>query len=376
MSELDRAVDRFLAKVPVLNRQVAEERRTSAALLRRIDRLSSSQRVLLLSNCRAGRSLIDALLSRARLVVRDDAHRAIELCRLAAVAVTRLEASAQIELGIVCAAELANARRAAGDLRGAAAVWRRIDALRVRPTDPLDLARHYSLRASFEDWARHPKQAVALLRRSAAIYRRMQDHRELARVLSKLSVIHLHGGDEVRALDSAVDAAAILSAEDELPLRLVALHNLAAAAAAVEDAPLLEYVLRKSAPLYRRAGSEMWTLRRDWLYARLSILRGELPLAAGRLERVAGAFRARSMPYDVALVGLDQLHVDALRGAWVQVANRAEALTRAFNALGVEREALASLLALKQVEGAQALEVVARCVRHLRSVVRSSAAAS
>lgn len=374
MNDYSAVLDRAISTLPALVRQVALERRTSAVLLERLDRLTPAQRELALRNRRAvGRSVVEGLLARAREAVRDDPHAAAELARLAAMALARatdLPDGSRTSLTLACALEAANALRAAGDLRGASAVWCRIDVLGLIPLEPLEMARFLSLRASYEDWVRHPRRAIDLLCRAVELYREHDDREQLCRTLTQLSVSYLHAGDAERSMRRAVDAVSLLTARDDTALRLVAVHNLAAAAAVMEDAELLASTLRTARRLYEEAGSEMWRLRRDWLLARLNILRRELPLAEGRLERLASSFRRRSMPYEVALVGLDQMQVDALRGRWPRVSERAELLAHSFSALGVEREALISLLALRRARGAEALQLLASCVHSLRGAAR------
>ena len=171
---LGAVIERAVAKVPALERQVEAERQAAAEILDRLARQPPARQQLFLEHAAAAlqRAVCELLLERARAQRHQSARETLRLAELALLVAERCGGGPGAgELRARAWAELGNARRILADLPGAAQAFAQAERL-IAPgcTDPLFPAELLSLRASLAHDRREFDEAGSLLRRSAAMY--------------------------------------------------------------------------------------------------------------------------------------------------------------------------------------------------------------
>ena len=104
----------------------------------------------------------------------------------------------------------------------------------------------------------------------------------------------------------------------------------------------------ESLTLHAQLGGEIDQLRIRWLEGKLASLKGDLDRALGAFEEVRTGFEARSMPYDQALVSLDLAAVYLHRERFGELLELAGGMLAVFQALAIDREAIAALFFLQE----------------------------
>jgi transcriptional regulator with XRE-family HTH domain len=248
----------------------------------------------------------------------------------------RLEAHARAFVG--------NARRAAGDLRGAERELRRSRELWEEGAGagpfPLDASRRLDLEASLRRGQRRFAEAHALLAEALGAATAGDSAGRL--LLNKAFAFEQEGEPE-RALEALRLASAEVDGLTDPRLPCVARYNRAAALARLgrfaEADPLLPEVRRLAEGL--DLGIDL--LRLFWLEGCVAGGLGRHEEALAALERVRREFAERRIAYDAALVSLDLAALRLERGEAAEVRRLAEEMLWIFEAQGIAREALAAL---------------------------------
>lgn len=179
-----------------------------------------------------------------------------------------------------------------------------------------------------------------------------------------------HAGDcaaAIRYLRSALDSPA-----RDASTAFTVVHNLAWFLVDLEEADLaLTVVLENWIAAPSLASDRHLVLRSRWLYARLlaALSRDESSEAQRELAAVRDEFLALGLPFEAAIAGLELLSFQTAPDPPVLAA-----LRRIFEALGVEREALAAQLLLNAGRNERPDLLVPRIVEALKQWAAAAAA--
>jgi tetratricopeptide (TPR) repeat protein len=243
-----------------------------------------------------------------------DTGRAPEACRLALAIAERLPAARYpaglpADLRAQALGRLADALRLDGRLSEAEETldeaW---EALEDGTSDPLARAALLRLAANLELAVGANREAAAMLRNAASIYRLHGNGHEQGRTLQQLAVAVGHQ-NPVEGIAIAERALALVEPGREPRLELGARHLLIWF---LNDCGLSWQaldLLERSRPLYRDCGESEPLLLLPWLEARICRRLGELGAAERGLAEAWHLFRAAGWEQEVALVSLDLAEV-------------------------------------------------------------------
>lgn len=298
-------------------------------------------------------AVVDRLLEESREECYEDPRRALEVARLAGEAAARLDAeqygaSALCDLGARVRMAAANARRVAGDRRGAEEDFRGAEGLLDEGSlDPRLRAELLRLKAALCRAQRRLDEAGRLLDQALAVYRWIGDRHEQGRtLLSKVLVLELQGEPRL-ALEMVAKAVDLLDASREPRLALVALHNLASQYVRLEEHERAAALLPRIAALANSRRRSMDLLRVDWLSGLVALGQGHASGEASLL-RVRQGFVDRELPVDAALVSLDLAAFYLRRGRTAETRRLADEMMRLFASYRIHRESMAALLIFQQ----------------------------
>ncbi len=313
-----------------------------------------------------GPVLADRLIQESRRRTPADPQEGYDLAELARAVVQRsLDHPDTFPLFALASAQMANARRAGGDLRQADQHFLYVRFL-VRDqgvTDPLALAQIDHLEGSLRKDQRRFGEAEELLTRSAMLFRISGDAVGTARVLLKLGELYFHRGLLDQGIETVQVALERLSPEEETWLYLNGRHNLALYLTEAGRYAEAEGLVAADEELYGRH-PEPWTqLRLSWLRGKIAAGLGE-PAEAERLFReTRDGFARQGNGYDAAMASLDLALLYLEEGRTAEVQPLAGEMVALFESRDVHREALAAVRLFQ--EAAQREEVTARMVREL-----------
>ncbi len=359
----------FLALPTVLARHAPdfEKRRLTAERdLQALLALPPAERSSRIERARSryrGTVLAERLIRESRRRTPGDPRHGYHLADLARLILLRSPGhSDTIHLLALASAQMANARRAEGDLREADRhfVYVRHLVSREGVTDLQVLGWIDHLEGSLRKDQRRFPQAEALLSRAAMLFRISGDAVEVARILLKLGAVHFQQGRLNKAVEVTRTALSKLSPETEPRLYLNGRHNLALYLAESGQFEPAATLVAKDEDLYRRF-PEPWTqLRLSWLRGKIATGLGDAAAAERFFLETRQGFLAQGIGYDVAMVSLDLSVLYLKDGRTAEVLRIAEETVALFEAQDVHREALAALRLF--LEAAQREEVTAELV--------------
>lgn len=165
-----------------------------------------------------------------------------------------------------------------------------------------------------------------------------------------------------------LDDLRAISAEKTPDLYLCARHNLSWYLAAADEFEEALAVYRADAPRFRRHGEPLNRLRRRWLQARIAVGLGRHRQAERAFHEVQATFLERGMGFYAALVAMDLAELYLHAGRTAKVRELAEQMVPIFAAQDVHREALAALRLFVEAARVDAahLDLVADLRRYLR----------
>jgi tetratricopeptide (TPR) repeat protein len=371
---MDRAFDSVLREVPAALREADLVEQAYAVLVAEgldgLERAADGRRF-------RGPPLCLALLRRSLDMRRRDPDEMLKLATLAAESARELrpEEWGEHRAADLCArtsAELANARRLAGDLVRADEDMRRaFDHFAQGSRDPLLSARLLALRATLLCDHRRFAEAQDLLERAEAIYKDFGEGGEATRILVKRGLYAGYAGQVERAIGLLSAAVAVIDERAEPELALDAAHSLAVFLMDSGDWRQAAALVSQFRRLYERHGQRIVLIKKTWLEGRVEAARGRLDQGAAALEAAIAELEEVGLGYEAAIAGLDlaavQLRLGRTQAAVRLIGRSAET----FVALGIGREALAAVVMLRDaVEQETASEgivqEVARFVRRLQ----------
>ena len=355
-------------------RVAEEERRLERTLPRaraELDELLSldrDRRVDHVRRARGGREetrfanpvLANLLLERSRGQLGSDLEEAENLAELAEEVAFRLPAdrytrSLGTDLRTRALAYRANARRALQDLPEAE---RRMDlALQMcaETSDPLIEAEVHQLAAALWKDQRRFDDARRDLDRAAAIYHRLGDDHLLGRTWLYRALLYEVRGDLEESIEALRHAVELLDPDRDAHAQLCAFHNLAWSLTNLERYGEAFEVFRAHRFRYEGFPGARIQLRRRWLEGRIAFGTGRPDRAEALFSEARRGFLEQDMSYDAALVSLDLARLHATRNRHAELRDLAAEMAAAFQAHGIEREALAALGIFQRAAAADAV---------------------
>jgi tetratricopeptide (TPR) repeat protein len=322
-----------------LLRDLEQGRRTWAELDREEQRLSG------------GVALIELIRQRSRSLRFDDPEGMVELAKTGCTLTEGLDAERYgdrvvADLRAQAWAELGNAYRVADDFENAGQAFGRARELVQRGIEwPPMLAEPIELLALFLAERRLFREATQLLEYVESVHRQGGRVGERARILLTLANIHSRANEPERAILLYLRALSLLEPGSEH--RLAAVHGLALNLAEAGFYDSAQHLLASNRRLYRRAG-RLNELRLIWLEGKLAFGLGELGKAEGKFNTARLAFLHVNKVFDAALVGLDLALLYTRQERRRELAWLVDQMLGTFRALGIAREAIASLLLLRK----------------------------
>ena len=167
-------------------------------------------------------------------------------------------------------------------------------------------ARVYCLHASLLTDCRHFEGALQTLGWAEALYRELEDTRQLCKVLQKRASLLSQQGEFLNAITIQIQAIEILEPEVDPPSSVAAWANLAGMYNEAGEPEVAEHVLEDSAELAAELGTDhtgyaTWR----WIRGRVGFALGQLKRAEDDLRWVFEFFQCASDPFNAGLAGLD-----------------------------------------------------------------------
>ncbi|MEM7048672.1 MAG: hypothetical protein AAF604_03395 [Acidobacteriota bacterium] len=329
-----------------------------------------------------GEARVDAARTQAGCQRRSFVQLAMSFCRQGdepllwgRVAIAAAEASpppSGPELLPLAWATLGNAHRIAGDLRAAGRCFFIARDLLEDVADPLDLARIYSLEASWVRETRDFGSAISLVEKAMKAVEGVANEKFLARLEVQAGLVMVDLGDHGSATESLAAGLLKLDHQGSPSLRLIAAHNLAFCAfkqGRFDAAMRLVHSLRRD---YCDYGNPKLLLLRDWLVARITAGRGHLEEAATLLRSICSECQEQGFPYLAGLIELDRAGVLIDLSQLDRALESAATASYVLDAAGASQKALAAIILLqkgiiKKSAPERLKELVIIAKRHLES---------
>lgn len=266
-------------------------------------------------------------------------------------------------------ATLGNARRILSDFHAAEDAFDSADAHLAEGTgDPLERARLLDLLASLRSAQRRFTEALRCLDGAISIYRRLGERHLVGCMLINKGNVLGKSGDPKQAVEVVEEGLRAVDRNRDPRRLLAAKHNLVLYLHELGQLERAEQLLLELRPAYFELGDELNVLRLRWLEGLLHKAKGHLDSAATAFLEVKDGFAQRDMHLDVALASLDLAAIYAEQGRPAQVREVARQMLAVFSALSIHREALASLILLKDatVVERSTLRLIAETAEYLR----------
>ena len=318
----------------------------------------------------------ETLLGRSFSLRFNDPGAMLRLAELAAQSAEDLDAEVYgaesvADLQARAWAEVANAHRVIGDLPQADRMMTRAVDCRSRGTgDARLLARLSDLAASLACAQRQFDQAFRLLDIAYSIYAKLGDTHAAGRILIARGLYAGYTGDPLEGIRFLVHGLETIDRARDPKLAFQALHNILILRVELGEYEEARRTLQNMRPLYESFYDEMAEVKVRWMEGRIAAGLGELHEAEQAFVEARDMFDRAGLGYRAALVSLDLVSVWLQQGRIGEIQQLVAELLVTFRAVGVEREALAGVLLLRDaVECEQAtvelLHLIAHCLGKL-----------
>lgn len=242
-----------------------------------------------------------------------------------------------------------NARRIAGNLAEADAdLSRALERSRQGTGDSRLLAHLLDLTASLRIAQRRFEEASQLLDWVFRIHWELGDRHEAGRALigkSNAAAYALGLDEAVRLLGQSL---ALMDADRDPHLVLNVVHNLVCH---LVDSGRHEQALRlldRSRALYTTHGGRIDRTKARWLEGRIALVLGDPDGADQAFREARAGYGEIGLPYDMALVSLDQAALWLQQGRTREILVLLDETVSVFRERGIRREAIAALLMLRE----------------------------
>lgn len=260
------------------------------------------------------------------------------------------------DLQALALAERGNARRVADDLVNAEADLKQaLDRASTGTEHPRVLARILDFTASLRIDQRRLEEAGRLLDWVHYICLEMGERHEAGRALISKSNAASYALDLQEAIRLLGLGLMLIETERDPHLVLTVVHNLAYHLIDDERAEEARGLMRESRPLYAAYGGRVDQLKARWLEGRIAMRLNDLAEAEQAFQEVRTGFAEVGVTYDIALVSLDLAEIWLEQGRTLQIQSLLDDTVRVFQARGIRREAVATLLMLRDSAAAQSI---------------------
>lgn len=313
----------------------------------------------------------ESLLARSFALRFSDPGTMLRLAELAAQSAEGLDtevygAESAADLQARAWAEVANAHRVIGDLPQADRMMTRAVDCRSRGTgDARLLARLSDLAASLACAQRRFDQAFRLLDIAYSIYIKLDDRHAAGRVLIARGLYAGHTGEPLEGIRFLVHGLSTIDRAREPKMAFVALHNIVLLRVELGEYEEARRSLQQMKPLYARFTDELVDVKLRWIEGKIAAGLGDLEEAEEAFTEARDRFDRIGLGYRAALVSLDLVSVWLQQGRTGEIRQLVAELLVTFKAVGVEREALAGVLLLRDaVECEQATLELLQLIAH------------
>jgi tetratricopeptide (TPR) repeat protein len=298
-------------------------------------------------------AVCELLLERSYAVRLSDPETMLRLAELAVASAEGLDpevhGAAQVfDLQARAWAEVANAHRITGDLANADRIMARAFDCRIRGTnDPRLLARLAALSGALACAQRRFEEAFRLLDMSYALYLDLNDQHAAGRVLIARGLYTGYTGDPLEGIRYLVQGLNVIDRSQEPKLAFQALHNILLLRVELGEYAEARRTLETMQPLYDRYVGDLERLKLRWIEGKIAVGLGELEEAEVAFQEAREQFDRAGLGYRAALASLDLIAVWLLQGRTAEIRQLVAGLLATFRSVGVEREALAGILLLR-----------------------------
>lgn len=354
LSAYDRSIDAAHQSARALYETIAHERASAGRLLPPYIQSEASLEAWLESaSDHLTWGFCECLLDAAEALRGKDPREAARLAELAAFAGDRLDperygSTALADFRASLWAELGNAQRAADRFDLAEHALRRaLELRRSGSGDPLLLARIAELFASLRTAQRVFGEAVRFLDIAYSLYLAQEDRRSAGRVQVNKGVALGHSGDAEEGIVHLQSALRLLEPRRDGRLVFTALHNSLVFLVDLERYREARLLLFDTRPLYDLFARPLDLIKLRGIEGRIFAGLGDLERAERALAQTRDGFERLGLSYYTAVASLDLGEVWLRQGRTVELLKLLDELVAAFRVVGVEREALAALLMLR-----------------------------
>lgn len=317
------------------------------------------------------RSVVELIVEHGRELTRSQPRRAAELLafvpELLPLVPGGLETAWGRGLAVRAEARRANALRVTGDLAAASSLFAEVRRrLAASPAgEPTVYAEIASLEASLRRDERQFEEAAVLLDRAVLVYHEAGESEELARVLIQRADVAQYSERHEDALADLARARTLLDPERHTFLYLFTVTGSVPTLLELGRPAEAERVLLDAEDAFAAAIEPWWALRFRYLQGRAAFGQGDHGRAVRLLGEARQGFLDQKLPYDAAAASLDLALVHLDRGDTGEVQRLARQIAPIFRAVGVQREALATLRVFHQATVEEARRHVTALRTHL-----------
>jgi tetratricopeptide (TPR) repeat protein len=214
--------------------------------------------------------------------------------------------------------------------------------------------------ASLRIHQRRFEEAIDAAEAAGQIYRELGNSHLLATSVIRKANAKVLAGEPEAAVDLINSAIPLIDCEADPQLLLAACHNLVRCYIDLAQPEQALSIYTETRDLYREFDDPLIVLRAHWQEGQLLRDMGHPRQAESRLLEAQKGFLDRGLIYEAAVLSLDLAALYLTTGSSEDVRQTAAAAVPIFRALGVDRDALASLRQLQQMadQEQQAMELI------------------
>jgi tetratricopeptide (TPR) repeat protein len=268
-------------------------------------------------------------------------------------------------------AEIGNARRLLGQFAEAEEdLSQALDSWRGGLRSTHLLAHLAEVLAAAYSESRRFSEAETLLTRVLSLRPRVDDKFRFGNTLLHLASVAGYRGDNTRAVVLLLDALPLLAKGGDPRAPLFALHNLMGRMVDLGRFTFAEEMLRTLRPHLEPFFGETDRLKLSWVEGKIAAGLERWSVAEHRYRSLRASFASIGMPYYVALVTLDYGALLLRLGRTRELRPLVDEMIATFLGLGIQREALASILLLQNALAAEraTLALVEAAVREVQAL--------